>query len=227
MFTRIVWLGLAGCIACQADRACESAKGDPAGNYMVPGWIGNIHYRGQMTLDAYSPPGARRPAAILIHGAQGDKSTHLTQLFAVLQGAGFAWFSIDYRGLDDVRAAVSYIRCPGRFNINERVVLIAEDSGAPLALAAADDAHASGLVLFGARFDGAPSAPRMPVLMFHGTADEEAPAAAAEALCRKWAACRFFPVAGAIHNFENWHPDQWEWKEELAAWLRGGQRGLW
>src|SRR5438132_1326609 len=36
-----------------------------------------------------------------------------------------------------------------------------------------------------------------------------------------------YPVAGAIHNFENWHPAQWSWKEDLTAWLRGERRGLW
>src|SRR5579862_331306 len=116
---------------------------------MVPGSIGGIAYRGKVTLDAYAPPGERRPAAILIHGAQGDKSTHLTQLFEVLDRAGFAWFSIDYRNLDDVRAAIAYVRCPGRFNISSRTVLIAEDSGAPLALAATQSASISGVVLFG------------------------------------------------------------------------------
>jgi len=48
-----------------------------------------------------------------------------------------------------------------------------------------------------------------------------------EALCRHWDGCRFVPVPGGIHNFENWHPDQWQWKEELIAWLRAGERGLW
>jgi acetyl esterase len=195
---------------------------------MVPGSLSDIKYRGQMTLDAFAPAGPRRPAAILVHGGQGDKSTHLTQLFAVLERAGFAWFSVEYRDLADVRAAVVYVRCPGRFNITDRVVLIAEDTGGPLALAAAEDAGASGLVLFGARFESAAQpVPRLPVLVFHGTADDEAPPAPVEALCRKWPACQFSPVAGAIHNFENWHPDQWQWKEELVAWLRADQRGLW
>ena len=66
-----------------------------------------------------------------------------------------------------------------------------------------------------------------PVLMFHGTADDEAPPAQAEAFCRKLANCRFVPVPGGIHSFENWHPDQWFWKEELTAWLRHDRRGLW
>ena len=215
----------AACAVCHA--ACPAPVGDPAGNYMVPGVLGDVKYRADEALDAYAPAGEPRPAAILIHGSSGDKSTHLTQLFDVLERAGFAWFSVDYRDLDDIRAAVGYIRCKGRFNISGRLVLIAEDTGAPLALRAAQEVKAGGVALFGARFAGEPPAARLPVLMFHGAADEESPANAMEALCRKWAACRFFAVPGGIHNFENWHPDQWQWKEELGAWLRGDRRGLW
>jgi acetyl esterase len=209
------------------EAGCPVGPGNPKGSYMVPGGVSDLKYRGDMTLDAYAPPGTPRRAAILVHGSQGDKSTHVTQLFEVLEHAGFAWFSVNYRNLDDVRAAVKYVRCPGRFNITGRPVLIAEDRGALLAVGVAQEADASGIVLFGARFDREPPAPRIPVFMIHGIADEESPPGSIEALCRSWPACRFFPVAGGIHNLENWHPDQWQWKEELVAWLRGDARGLW
>ena len=209
------------------DTGCPAGAGNPAASYLVPGAVSDLKYRGDMTLDAYAPAGTPRRAAILIHGSQGDKSTHLTQVFEVLDRAGFAWFSINYRNLDDVRAAVQYVRCPGRFNIAGRPVLIAEDTGASLAFGVAPEAQASGMVLFGARFDHEPPAPHIPVLMIHGTADEESPPGPVEALCRNWPECRFFPVVGGIHNLENWHPDQWPWKEELVAWLRGDERGLW
>ena len=193
---------------------------------MVPGVLANVKYRGETTLDAYAPAGSPRPTAVLVHGSQGDKSTHLTQLFEVLDRAGFAWFSVNYRDLDDLRAAIRYIRCPGRFPLTERLVLIAEDAGAPLAVRIAREAKASGVVLFGARLDGAPPAFPGPALVFHGSADDESPPGPVEALCRKWPACEFFSVDGGSHNFENWHPDQWQWKEKLVAWLRG-DRGLW
>jgi acetyl esterase/lipase len=138
---------------------------------MVPGAIGDLRYHEELALDAYAPAGTPRPAAVLIHGSQGDKSTHMTQLFEVLEAAGFAWFSPDYRTPADVRAAVKYIQCPGRFNITGRRVIIAEDAGAPLALGAAQDAKAGGVVLFGPRFDAEPPAPHVPVLIFHGSAD--------------------------------------------------------
>src|SRR5215472_10400650 len=127
---------------------CPAPEGNPAVNYMVPGALGDVPYRAGITLDAYAPAGTRRPAAVLIHGSQGDKSTHITQLFEVLERAGFAWFSINYRNLDDVRAALVYIRCPGRFNIGTRLVLIAEDTGASLALRIAREVQAGGVVTF-------------------------------------------------------------------------------
>jgi acetyl esterase len=231
-FARRLCLILAALLVCRMtaharETGCPAAAGNSAGNYLVPGAWPDLKYRGDMKLDAYAPPGAPRRAAILIHGSQGDKSTHLTQVFEVLERAGFAWFSVDYRNLDDVRAAVKYVRCPGRFNIAGRPILIAEDTGASLALGVAQEAEASGMALFGSRFDREPPAPHTAVLMIHGTADEESPPGAVESLCRNWPECRFFPVAGGIHNLENWHPDQWQWKEELLAWLRGDERGLW
>ena len=63
--------------------------------------------------------------------------------------------------------------------------------------------------------------------MIQGTGDDEVKPAEVQAFCAKVLGCTYFPVAQAIHNFENWHPDQWYWKEELRAWLRGDQRGLW
>src|SRR5579864_1626538 len=94
------------------ETGCPASVGNPAGSYLVPGGMTDIKYRGDLTLDSYAPAGTPRRAAILIHGGQGDKSTHLTQAFEVLERAGFAWFSVNYRNLDDVRAAVKYVRCP-------------------------------------------------------------------------------------------------------------------
>jgi alpha-L-fucosidase 2 len=190
---------------------------------MIAGSLGDVEYGGGMTLDAYAPEGKPRPFAVLIHGGSGDKSTHMTQLFAVLERAGYSWFSVDYRTADDIRTAIRYIRCPGRFNLSQHMVLIGEDTGAALA----GEVGAERLLLFGARFERKPVAVDVPVLMVHGAADEESPPAAAQAICKGWRRCQFLPVAGAIHNFENWHPDQWSWKEDVTAWLRGDQRGLW
>src|SRR5436190_22238308 len=206
-------------------------------HYVIPGALRDMTYHDQLTLDAYAPAGEPRPAAIIIHGSEGTKITHVTQLFEVLDRAGFAWFSVEYRSSEDVAEAIRYVRCPGRFNITPETVLIGEDTGAGIALSLAARGGFRGVVTFGAKlgdtrpFQGKENAMKdgttAAVLMFHGTSDEESPSAAAEAFCKHLPHCTFYPVAGAIHNFENWHPDQWDWKEDLTAWLRRDRRGLW
>ena len=68
----------------------------------------------------------------MIHGSSGDKSTHLTQLFPLLAKAGYAWFSVKYHNLGDIREAVAFIEFPGRFPIEFHVLLM-EDTGVSLA----------------------------------------------------------------------------------------------
>src|SRR5581483_3623628 len=75
------------------------ASGRPA--YFLEGVSADIEYRHGLTLDAYAPAGERRPAAIILHGASGDKSTHLTQLLPLLSNAGYAWFALNYRNSED------------------------------------------------------------------------------------------------------------------------------
>jgi len=211
-----------------------SKAGSPAGNYMTPGVLGDIAYNDGLRLDAYAPPGEPRPAAVIVHGANGSKRTHITQLFAVLERAGYAWFSLDYHSPDDVARALEYIRCPGRFNITQKMVLVGADTGAQTILQLASRHSFAGLVLFGtvagrpdSRLASPNSLPSCPVLMFHGAADDKASPTKAAELCRSMPRCEFHPVSGAIHEFENWHPDQWSWKEDLTAWLRHDRRGLW
>ena len=206
-------------------------------HYVIPGALRDVTYHDQLTLDAYAPAGEPRPAAIIIHGSEGTKITHVTQLFEVLDRAGFAWFSVDYHSSEDVAEAIRYVRCPGRFNITPEIVLIGEDTGAGIALSLAAHGGFRGVVTFGTKLgDTGPSPGKenamkdgttAAALMFHGTSDEESPPAAAEVLCKQLPHCSFYPVPGAIHNFENWHPDQWDWKDELTAWLRRDRRGLW
>ncbi|PYX79592.1 MAG: hypothetical protein DMG70_27205 [Acidobacteria bacterium] len=205
-------------------------------HYVIPGALRDVPFHDQLSLDAYAPAGEPRPAAIIVHGSQGTKSTQVTQLFEVLDRAGFAWFSVDYRSTEDVAEAIRYVRCPGRFNITPETVLIGEDTGAVVALSLAARGGFRGVVTFGAKPDAtvlslreenARVKDKPTVLMFHGTEDEESSAAVLEILCKQLPHCIFYPVAGAIHNFENWHPDQWGWKEDLIGWLRGDRRGLW
>src|SRR5262245_11771150 len=117
-------------------------------HYMVSGALRDLSFHDQLTLDAYVPAGEPRPAAVLIHGNQGNKSTHITQLFEVLDRARFAWFSVEYHSAEDVTDAVQYIRCPGRFNITPEMVLIGEDTGAEIALSLAARSEFAGVVVF-------------------------------------------------------------------------------
>ena len=74
-------------------------------------------------LDLHVPDGPGPfPAAILVHGGgfdEGSKSTNVRPLFDVLAGAGFAWFSIDYRlapefhfpqAIEDVYSAIKWVK---------------------------------------------------------------------------------------------------------------------
>jgi acetyl esterase/lipase/alpha/beta superfamily hydrolase len=199
-------------------------------NFIQPGARSNLIYKRPYVLDAYAPPGIPRPAAVIIHGSKGNKSTFVDQLFPLLRKAGYAWFSVDYGGAQDVSAALDYIRCPGRFNLTRHMVLIGVGAGASIALDLARSAHVDGVVTLGARLPSGQHAnvPRTTkALMIQGTGDEEVSPAKVKNFCRSIPQCSWFPVAGAIHDFENWHPDQSYWKEEFEAWLRGDRRGLW
>src|SRR3989449_9187058 len=123
-------------------------------HYFIPGALRDVPFHDQLTLDAYAPAGQPRPVAIIIHGSQGTKSTHVTQLFEVLDRAGFAWFSVEYRSSEDVAEAIRYVRCPGRFNITPETVLIGEDTGAGIALSLAAHGGVRGGVTFGAQLGG-------------------------------------------------------------------------
>src|SRR5438876_2230378 len=98
-----------------AKATCSGLESNVAANYFLEGVQPNIEYKNGLKLNAYAPAGARRPAALLIHGSCGDKSTHLTQLFPLLANASYAWFSVDYHNLADLRAAVAFVTGRGRF----------------------------------------------------------------------------------------------------------------
>lgn len=106
-----------------------------------------------LRMDASLPRNVENvPAAIIVHGGgwvRGDRRTDVTPLFAPLNEAGFAWFSIDYRlisnvtqfgyGIDDVESAVRFIRSHAlEFHIDpDKLVLIGESAGGQLAAMAA------------------------------------------------------------------------------------------
>ncbi len=188
----------------------------------------DISYQPGLALDAFAPAGPPRPAAIILHGGSGDKSTHVTQLFPLLTKAGYAWFSIDYRTAADIQKAIEFVESPGRFSIQPQPVLIGEDAGVSFALERASRGGFRSVIGFGATKNVASMPdPNIPVVLFHGAADTDVEPKPIEAACRTWVHCRFELIPHGIHNLENWHPAEWDWKEEFTSILRDGRGGLW
>jgi acetyl esterase len=106
-----------------------------------------------LLLDAAIPHGAGPfPAAIIVHGGgwvRGDRRVDVQRLFQPLSDAGFAWFSIDYRlmqdvtqfgtAIEDVAAAVRFVKAhAAEYSVDpNRIVLVGESAGGQLAAMAA------------------------------------------------------------------------------------------
>lgn len=151
--------------------------------------------------------------------------------------------------LADLRAALGFLRCrAAELGIDpDRLVLLGEDSGAHLAalLAAERPRGVIGAVLIGGFYDlgalpdiaaqlsgdalaqaspvGRTAQPMPPLLVVHGEADTDVPIAQARRFCegvtRANGTCRVVGVAGASHRSENWWPNQWGYKEDVATWI--------
>ena len=107
----------------------------------------------RLAFDAKVPRlGMRAPAVIVVHGGgwvRGDRRTEVEPLFKPLTEAGIAWFSIDYRlmndiaqfgnGIDDVASAIRFIKAhAAEYRIDpERIALVGESAGGQLAAMAA------------------------------------------------------------------------------------------
>lgn len=236
------------------------------GNYIVPGAMGDIVYRringGELALDAYvQKRGDKRPAVVVIHGGNWDTGSRMAfvgQFLELLTRAGYNWFSIDYRlnglanykqSVDDLRAAVEFIRCHAReFRIDpDNIALFGEDAGAQLALmlAAEKTAGVKAVVSIGGFYDLRESAnlksnfpesllaeasliskelkAMPPTLVVHGGNDRESPAQQAGKFCEALRVaggdCEYVLADGAIHRAENWWPSQWGYKGLVKTWL--------
>lgn len=220
---------------------------NPEGNYIIPGAMGDIVYRRvdgiELSLDAYvQKRGSKRPAVVVIHGGNWDTGSRVSfvgQFLDLLTATGYNWFSVDYRkgglirsaeAVDDVRAAVEFIRCHAReFRIDPgNIALLGEDTGATLAFMAA--AEKSSAVKTVVSIGGVYSFNQLPApiskiraLIIHGANDREVPPQQAGSFCEALRAagggCEYVAVDGAIHRAENWWPLQWGYKGLLTAWL--------
>jgi alpha-L-fucosidase 2 len=92
------------------------------------------------------------PVIIVVHGGgwvRGDRRTEVQPLFKPLSDAGFAWFSISYRlindiaqfgaAVDDVETAIRFIKShAAQYRIDpDRIALVGESAGGQLAAMAA------------------------------------------------------------------------------------------
>ncbi len=121
-----------------------------------------------LRMDAHIPEGKGPfPAAIIVHGGgwvRGDRRTDVQPLFQPLERAGFVWFSISYRlvnnssglasmlflgqAVDDVKKAIAHVKTnSAEYKIDpDRIALIGESAGAQLASLAALKPDPSGSV---------------------------------------------------------------------------------
>ncbi len=212
---------------------------NPEGNYIIPGARGDIVYRlvngVELSLDAYvQKSGDKRPAVVVIHGGNWDSGSRVSfvgQFLELLTASGYNWFSIDYRkgglsrsaeSVDDIRAAVEFIRCHAReYRIDaNNIVLLGEDTGATLALMAAEKAPGvKAIVSIGGVYQPATLNSQLPTLVIHGGNDREVMPQTAQQYCQSSPFCEFVIVDGAIHRAENWWPSQWSYKQKLVDWL--------
>src|SRR3954471_20284622 len=107
----------------------------------------------RLALDAGIPQTAEPcPAVIVVHGGgwvRGDRATDVAPLLEPLSEAGFAWFSISYRlmndvtqfgaGVEDVEAAIRFVKAhAAEYRIDpNRIALVGESAGGQLAAMAA------------------------------------------------------------------------------------------
>ncbi len=103
----------------------------------------------ELSLDAYVQPGGGgpRPGVVVLHGGgweRGSRAAFTGQFLELLTRAGYNWVAVDYRlgtladhdrAVDDVQAALAFVRCHAReLEIDPaRLVLWGEDTGAQLA----------------------------------------------------------------------------------------------
>lgn len=224
----------------QGKETCLPIKvRNPEGNYIISGAQADIVYRRvngvELSLDAYVQKRSdKRPAVVVIHGGNwdsGSRDSFVGQFLELLTAAGYNWFSIDYRkgglsryaeSVDDVRAAVEFIRCHAReFRVDaDNIVLFGEDTGATLALMAAEKAPGvKAIVSIGGVYQPATLNSQLPTLVIHGGNDREVVPQTAQQYCQLSPSCESVIVDGAIHRAENWWPSQWSYKQKLVDWL--------
>jgi acetyl esterase len=231
--------------AAQAAECLPLTPTGTQGGALLPGALMNVRYggteRSPLALDVYPHGGgAMRPLAVVLRGGKGtigQRSSYVGQLVELFGDAGFVVATADYHSSSLDAAAEDLTRALRMLTMchaaglrvdQYKVVLVAEDSAAPMAMRVAArllelrlgrfagaPAPPAAVVVVGGRFTNAP-APAVPTVFVHGGADTEVPAAEPKALCaRATSACEVIDVSGASHRVENWWPSQWGYKAAL------------
>jgi acetyl esterase len=107
----------------------------------------------RLSMDAAIPQSTGLvPAVIVVHGGgwvRGDRALDVAPILEPLSDAGFAWFSISYRlmndaaqfgaAIEDVKAAVRFVKAhAAEYHVDaERIALVGESAGGQLAAMAA------------------------------------------------------------------------------------------
>jgi len=110
----------------------------------------------RLAMDAAIPQngtGGLLPAVIVVHGGgwvRGDRAVDVAPILEPLSDAGFAWFSISYRlmnndmtqfgaAVEDVKAAIRFVKAhAAEYHVDpERIALVGESAGGQLAAMAA------------------------------------------------------------------------------------------
>ena len=219
-------LAAVSAVSSAAAQCPPATGGDPDGDYIIAGTRAGVPYANGLTMDVYTPAGPPRPAALVIRGRQGDHYDFITKVYEALTRSGYAWFVPDYRSEEDVAAAIQFVECKGRFPISGGLVLVGEDNGAAIALKLGGP---GGVVTIAANMHAVgetrPAAGTR-LLMLQGDQDKEN-LPQAEALCKTLKNCTLYVQTPGAHSFTGWHPQSEDYREELDAWLRKDQRGLW
>lgn len=220
------------------------------GAALLPGGLMNVRHGGTtgapLHLDVYPHADASvRPLALVLRGGQGtvgQRASYVGQLIELFGDAGYVVATTDYRSgaidqatADATSALRSLTQChAATLHVDpHRVVLVAEDSAAPVALKVASalpqlrlgrsmqaPAAPAAVVVVGGRFAGT-AAVSVPTLLVHGGADTEVPVTETRAVCREAAVpCEVLEVAGASHRAENWWPSHWSYKTAVLRSLR-------
>ena len=219
------------------------------GGALLSGAVMNVRFGGTegapLALDVYPHADrATRPLAVVLRGGTGtvgQRSSYVGQLVETLGDAGYVVATTDYRSpsldasAEDLTSALRLLTMCHAAALHvdpAKVVLVAEDTAAPMALLVAArlkelrlaryagaPAPPTAVVVVGGRFTNAP-APVVPTRVVHGGDDSEVPVTEAHALCRRGTGgCEVVEVAGASHRAENWWPSQWPYKAALLEWL--------